>query len=59
MNISGTEKTPVNIDNSNVEHQVYITGNGKLAVADGATLNYSGNISAENNGDADVVKPLL
>ncbi|WP_462351243.1 beta strand repeat-containing protein, partial [Fusobacterium varium] len=51
MNISGTA-TPVNIDNSNVERQVYITGNGKLAVANGATLNYSGNISAENNGDA-------
>ena len=59
MNISGTEKTPVNIDNSNVEHQVYITGNGKLAVADGATLNYSGNISAENNGDADDGKAAI
>ncbi|WP_339613078.1 autotransporter domain-containing protein, partial [Fusobacterium varium] len=47
MNISGTA-TPVNIDNSNVERQVYITENGKLAVADRATLNYSGNISADN-----------
>ena len=53
MNISGTEKTPVNIDNSNVERQVYITGNGKLAVADGATLNYSGNISADNINTAE------
>lgn len=48
----GAEGTPVVIDNSNVERQVYITGNGKLEVENGATLNYSGNISAENNGDA-------
>ena len=47
MNISGTA-TPVNIDNSNVERQVYITGNGKLEVENNATLNYSGNISADN-----------
>ncbi|UYI80154.1 MAG: autotransporter domain-containing protein [Fusobacterium varium] len=50
MNISGTEE--VKIENAGVERQVYITENGKLAVADGATLNYSGNISAEDNGDA-------
>ncbi|EES64160.2 beta strand repeat-containing protein, partial [Fusobacterium varium] len=44
----GAEGTPVVIDNSNVERQVYITGNGKLEVENGATLNYSGNISVDN-----------
>ena len=44
----GAGGTPVVIDNSNVERQVYITGNGKLEVENGATLNYSGNISADN-----------
>jgi len=48
MKISGTAATPVNIDNSNVERQVYITGNGKLEVENDAILNYSGNISADN-----------
>ncbi|WP_462425581.1 autotransporter domain-containing protein [Fusobacterium varium] len=48
MKISGTATTPVNIDNSNVERQVYITGNGKLEVENNAILNYSGNISADN-----------
>ena len=52
MNISGTA-TPVNIDNSNVERQVYITGNGKLEVENNATLNYSGNISADNINTAE------
>ena len=46
MTIGGTEE--VKIENAGVERQVYITENGKLAVADGATLNYSGNISADN-----------
>ncbi|MHD0315042.1 beta strand repeat-containing protein, partial [Fusobacterium varium] len=57
MNISGTEE--VKIENAGVERQVYITENGKLAVADGATLNYSGNISAEDNGDADDGKAAI
>ena len=44
----GAGGTPVVIDNSNVERQVYITGNGKLEVENDAILNYSGNISADN-----------
>ncbi|MEG9319648.1 autotransporter domain-containing protein, partial [Fusobacterium varium] len=53
MKISGTAATPVNIDNSNVERQVYITGNGKLEVENNAILNYSGNISADNINTAE------
>ncbi|MCF2674851.1 autotransporter domain-containing protein, partial [Fusobacterium varium] len=44
----GAGGTPVVIDNSNVERQVYITNKGKLVVDDNAILNYSGNISADN-----------
>lgn len=46
MKISGTEE--VKIENAGVERQVYITNKGKLVVDDNATLNYSGNISADN-----------
>ncbi|MEQ3308446.1 autotransporter domain-containing protein, partial [Fusobacterium varium] len=55
----GAGSTPVVIDNSNVERQVYITNKGKLVVDDNATLNYSGNISAEDNGDADDGKAAI
>ncbi|WP_279117980.1 beta strand repeat-containing protein, partial [Fusobacterium varium] len=57
MKIGGTEE--VKIENAGVERQVYITENGKLAVANNATLNYSGNISAEDNGDADDGKAAI
>ncbi|WP_462425417.1 autotransporter domain-containing protein [Fusobacterium varium] len=57
MTIGGTEE--VKIENAGVERQVYITENGKLAVANNATLNYSGNISAEDNGDTDDGKAAI
>ena len=55
LNLKGTMKTDgsegtVVIDNSNSDSQILIREDGKIEVASGTTLNYSGNILASEDG---------
>lgn len=49
MTTDGSEETVV-IDNSNSDSQILIREDGKIEVASGTTLNYSGNILASEDG---------
>ncbi len=49
MTTVGSKKTVV-IDNSNSDSQILIREDGKIEVASGTTLNYSGNILASEDG---------
>lgn len=50
MKIDGIENE-VTINNAGHDNQIHITDSGNLEVAENATLNYSGKITAINAGD--------
>lgn len=55
MTTDGSKKTVV-IDNSNSDNQILIRESGKIAVADGTTLDYSGNIKADEKGEGAAIE---
>lgn len=55
MITDGSKKTVV-IDNSNSDNQILIRESGKIAVADGTILDYSGNIKADEKGEGAAIE---